>query len=183
MWKGENTMTNQHWEYLYDIIQRPVRKPLRLRNSDYSEAGYYFVTICTQNRVPWFGEIIDGEMCLNQAGSIAQSEWLSLPRRFPGLQLDLFVVMPNHLHGLLLMPRVKEGSEEENVPRSTVGRMIDLFKGAATFRIRATVVPDFVWQRSFYDSIVRSPLMLENVRHYIVNNPTRWVEDTLAPKG
>ena len=157
----------------------PSHKPLRLHDYDYSQAGCYFVTICTQDRKPWFGQIVNAEMRLSVAGSMVQSVWTSLPERFPDLQLDLFVVMPNHLHGLLLLTQQMRERPEKKALRPTVSRMVDLFKGAAASRIRATVARDFAWQRSFYDAIVRNPQMLEDIRHYIVNNPACWAEDTL----
>lgn len=81
--------------------QHPNRRSLRLKGYDYAQAGAYFVTICTQGRVCLFGEVVDGEMRLNAAGAVVDAEWHGLPRRFPGVQTDAFVVMPNHVHGII----------------------------------------------------------------------------------
>ena len=81
--------------------QHPNRRSLRLKCYDYAQAGAYFVTICTQGRVCLFGEVVDGEMRLNAAGAMVDAEWHGLPRRFPGVQTDAFVVMPNHVHGII----------------------------------------------------------------------------------
>jgi REP element-mobilizing transposase RayT len=86
---------------LFETDQRPNRRSLRLKGYDYAQAGAYFVTICTQGRVCLFGEVVDGEMRLNAAGAVVDAEWHDLPRRFPGVQTDAFVVMPNHVHGII----------------------------------------------------------------------------------
>jgi REP element-mobilizing transposase RayT len=86
---------------IVETDQRPNRRSLRLKGYDYAQAGAYFVTICTQGRVCLFGEVVDGEMRLNAAGAVVDAEWHGLPRRFPGIQTDAFVVMPNHVHGII----------------------------------------------------------------------------------
>jgi len=162
----------------------PVRKRLRLGGYDYGEAGFYFITICTQGRVQWLGRVVEGEMHVGAAGSIVQAEWDALPRRFPGLELDQFVVMPNHVHGVVRMcDKVEYHNQSRRAnPHSkpTVSAIVKTLKGATAYRIRASAVAgEFGWQKSFYDSIVRDEEMLNEVRNYIVNNPSCWEEDTL----
>lgn len=84
-------------------VWRRGRRSIRLKGYDYAQAGAYFVTICTQNRDCLFGDIVDGEMVLNDAGRMAQREWEQLPNRFPLVDLDVYVVMPNHLHGIVII--------------------------------------------------------------------------------
>ncbi len=162
----------------------PVRKRLRLRGYDYGEAGFYFITICTQGRIQWLGQVIEAEMHIGAAGSIVQAEWNALPKRFPGLELDQFVVMPNHVHGIVRMSDKVEyhnqSSRANSQSRPTVSAIVKTLKGATAYRIRAfAVASEFGWQKSFYDSIVRDEEMLNVIRDYIVNNPSLWGEDTL----
>src|SRR5215472_16469907 len=83
--------------------KQPHRRSVRLQSYDYSQSGFYFVTICTQDQRCMFGEIVNGEMYLNGAGSIAQSTWSTLPERFQHVELDQYVVMPNHVHGIVVL--------------------------------------------------------------------------------
>ena len=83
--------------------KQPYRRSVRLQSYDYSQSGIYFVTMCTQDQICMFGEIVNGEMYLNAAGSIAQSTWNTLPERFPHVELDQYVVMPNHIHGIVVL--------------------------------------------------------------------------------
>jgi putative transposase len=155
------------------------RKPLRLQNCDYSQPGYYFITICTQNRKPWLGNIVNNQMELNNIGHVVQTEWVSLPNRCPGVELDQFVIMPNHMHGILILTENTRYHHTQKRLKPTVSNIIDSFKGAATYRIHKTVAPEFAWQKSFYDSIIRNHPMLDAIRHYIVDNPARWSLDKL----
>jgi REP element-mobilizing transposase RayT len=86
---------------IFEADQHPNRLSLRLKGYDYAQAGAYFVTICTQGRVCLFGEVVDGAMRWNAAGAVVDAEWHGLPRRFPGVQTDAFVFMPNHVHGII----------------------------------------------------------------------------------
>lgn len=151
----------------------PTRKRLRLRGYDYSQPGSYFVTICTKNRKLWFGTISDEIMHLNTIGKIVQLVWLSLPERCPGLELDQFIVMPNHVHGLITLTEETRCRQGENKPRPTLSHIVDAFKETATTRIRR-VAADFAWQQGFYDCIIRHERMMDQKRHYIATNPVRW---------
>lgn len=162
----------------------PVRKRLRLRGYDYGEAGFYFITICTQGRIQWLGRVIEAEMHVGVTGSTVQAEWNALPRRFPGLELDQFVVMPNHVHGIVrISDRVEYHNQSTRANpqiRPTISVIVKTLKGATSYRIRTSAVAaDFGWQKSYYDSIVRNEETLNAIRDYIVNNPSRWEEDKL----
>jgi putative transposase len=155
----------------------PTRKLHRLQSYDYSTPGFYFVTICTRHRNTWFGHIADGDIHLSNAGSVAQEVWTALPDRFLGLALDQFVIMPNHLHGLLVLG--EEAMDKCCQRKIMVADIIRAFKGAVTYRIRREAGYGFAWQRGFYDSVVRDAVMLDKLRLYIINNPVRWTEDQL----
>ena len=147
---------------------KPRRRYIRLRNYDYSQPGLYFITVCTWERKWMLGDIVNGEMSLNIAGSIAQSLWSALPERFPHVELDQYIIMPNHMHGIVAL--VKPSS----IPLREVVRT---FKGATTYRIRAEDKPDFAWQRNYYEHVIRNDEDLDRIRQYIVNNPASWAED------
>jgi REP element-mobilizing transposase RayT len=147
---------------------RHHRNSIRLRGRDYARAGAYFVTICTYQRAHLFGEIDNGQMRMNAAGLIAAQEWNRLPSRQGGLGIDAFVIMPNHLHGVIVLDRLGP---------PTLGVVIRAFKAAAARAIRLEADPDFAWQRNYYERIIRTDSSMDRVRAYIVGNPTRWALD------
>jgi putative transposase len=124
------------------------------------------------------------EICAANAGKIVQSEWEGLPNRFPGLELDEFVVMPNHIHGILVITENLEYSQPAKRPRPTLGDIISDYKGAATYHIRhPSGLAEFEWQKGFYDEIIRDTAMLDHIRHYIATNPEQWLTDKLHPSN
>jgi len=162
------------------------RRSIRLPGYDYTQPGAYFVTICTYQKQCWFGDVVNGEMRCNQLGKIVDTFWQALPRRFPHIQLNDFVVMPNHLHGILII--TNQGNHEQSsyttekfsqpVPGS-IPTVIRSFKSAVSKRInlmRRTKEPS-IWQRNYYESITRIATDLYTVRQYIANNPQQWAED------
>jgi REP element-mobilizing transposase RayT len=165
------------------IQQRPTRKQLRKRDHDYSQPGYYFVTICTADRRQWFGYIANDEMHLNHAGNIAQSVWNSLLDRFPGLELDRYIVMPNHMHGIIALTETIQYPGSKKKQKPTLSDVIDTFKGAVTHQIHTTISKHLVWQKSFHDEIIRSDRMLDNQRQYIIDNPICWLKDEFFVAG
>ena len=168
----------------------PNRHSFRLRGYDYSQSGFYFVTICTRQKMCVLSKIIDDEVHLSEAGKIAQTQWNMLPERFQGVALDLFVIMPNHIHGLVQLTcetaplPVEVQSPCNSGPKAPspfpiLGEIIRTFKAAAAFTIRNTALPEFSWQRLYHESVVRNNAHLERIRQYIFNNPARWREDSL----
>lgn len=156
------------------------RKFLRLRGYDYSSPGYYFVTICTRYNTQWLGDVVHNEIVLSVAGRILQSVWSTLPERFPGLELDQFVVMPNHVHGIIILTKHLKYGRSGKQSRPTLSDIICDYKGAATYLIRrAGGVPEFAWKMSFYDVIIRNEQMLQDIRLYILGNPERWIASHL----
>jgi putative transposase len=162
----------------------PLRKVLRLAGRDYSAPGFYFITICTLAHAQWLGDVVNNEICLSSAGIILQSVWQSLPGRFPGLVLDAFVVMPNHVHGIILLTRHLRYSNPGVMGRPTLSNIVSAYKGAATYLIRRSGgMPDFAWHKSYYDVIMRTNCALDRTRRYIANNPERWIADRFYGKG
>ena len=151
----------------------PRRRSVRLPEYDYSRAGLYFVTVCTDQRVCVLGKVEDDQVHLSEAGRIAEEVWMGLPDRFPAVALDAHVVMPNHLHGLIQLdqPDSRQG-------RVSLGEVVRAFKAATTRQIRTTLDPSFAWQRSYYEHVVRNPADVEHLRAYIAGNPARWAART-----
>lgn len=156
----------------------PNRKSPRLQGYDYSTEGAYFVTICTHQRRHLFGEISNHIMRLTSAGDTATVCWQAIPQHYPDVALDAFVVMPNHMHGILFL----SGSSGEF--RTILGRVINAYKGAVTARLRSHVSSDVViWQGRYHDHIIRDDASLNRIRDYVTDNPLRWSEDTFYAEG
>jgi putative transposase len=176
----------------------------RLKGWDYGNDGVYFITICTANRECFFWEVVNGEMVLNELGKTAEKLWLEIPQQFSFIELGKFVIMPNHIHGLLtvatqfiascsLGPDAMHSTPDAINCVSTVGgfsgvknpllnqniaRVIRWYKGRCTFEMRK-LHADFLWQTRFYDHIVRNQHSLKNIEDYIDSNPMNWKEDKL----
>ncbi len=189
----------------HKIEHAPPRKSIRVREYDYSSPGAYFVTICVQHRRPVLAKIHRSENVLTQSGRITEAAWHDLPNRFNWLDLDAFVVMPNHIHGIMVInPRSQDVPAErdsfparKNVGEAGVmnhaptrrrhrsdgyasvalGEVVRTFKALATRSIRRSGLGDFEWQRNYYEHIIRSDRSLERIREYIEDNPARWAED------
>ena len=153
---------------------RHHRRSVRLRDYDYGTPGAYFVTICTRDRMNTLGESAGEHIVLSEAGLIAGSTWESLPSRFPSVQLDAFIVMPNHLHGIVALRST--GSSV------TVGLLVRTFKGAAARAVRVSVMPDFAWQRGYHERVVRNERELIALRRYVEDNPRSWSHDVNNPQ-
>ena len=145
------------------VASLPRRKSVRLPDYDYTRPGAYFVTICTQDKQPLLGEILNGEVHYTELGILVQTCWLSTPRHFPNATVDAFVVMPNHVHGVLLLTDMRV---EYIRPLHVV---IAAFKAAVTRRAGTAI-----WQRNYYEHILRNEDELNLARHYIQDNPSRW---------
>ena len=154
----------------------PYRNSIRLKAYDYSQPGAYFVTIVTHNRNPLFGKIQEDEMLLNALGQSIANAWIWLAMRHPYVELDEYVVMPNHLHGIVII--VDNGEK-----RKSLGQLIGAFKTITTKRINlAQGTPgQMLWQRNFYERVIRNSQELERAREYIVNNALRWAIDQENP--
>ena len=187
------------------------RRSIRLRDYNYTHAGAYFVTICTFERECFFGTVLDGVVLLNDLGQIVANCWDDIPNHFPHVELDAIAIMPNHLHGIIVL------TDNVQPVSSTFGAIIRSLKSAVTKRINALnqgagswsvgsphAAPDFdsarenqgatcgastrggavssVWQRNYYERIIRDERELLQIRQYIIDNPLKWDEDENHPK-
>ena len=164
-----------------------VRKSNRLKGFDYSRSGYYFVTICALNQEKWFGEIEDGQMIPNTCGKIAQSLWEKIPVHFGWVGVDEFTVMPNHIHGIVIVERDVGNATMRSLQdrtKMTLPKIIQQYKATVTRDIdwfRKDVC--FKWQKSFYDHVIRNETELFRIREYIQNNPLKWNLDRENPSS
>ena len=173
------------------------RRSLRLRGYEYAQAGAYFVTLCADQRVCLFGDVVDGEMRLSEAGRIVHEEWLRTEAIRSEVELDVFQVMPNHFHGIVIITDLVPPNQEtpgvagahgraplRRAPKS-LGSLVAGFKSAVTKNInqmrRTPGRP--VWQRNYYERVIRNQGELEGIQDYIVGNPAKWQEDAENPKN
>ena len=182
------------------------RKSIRLKGYDYSRKGLYFITICCQDRVCRFGYVENGIMILNEFGQIANDEWMKLQHRFENFELDAFQIMPNHMHGIIKLNEMPAGSgfttdhtdQPSNIDPSGIQKE-SIFHNPSIFDIIGaykSLVSNYcleiyksrnqmmgkLWQRSYYEHIVRDERAYENIADYIVNNPQNWEEDKFYNK-
>jgi putative transposase len=181
----------------YKPMNRRNRKSIRLKGYNYSQPGWYFVTICTKNREMIFGDVVDGEMVLNDTGEIIKTEWLKTGDIRANVLLDQFVIMPNHVHGILQIVEMDENNvgAHSDVPlqynvseqteqfskstRNSIPTIIKLFKSTTTKQInQIRNTPGIsVWQRNYYERIIRNEPELNRIRKYIIENPAKWQQD------
>jgi len=156
------------------------RRSMRLTGYDYSYPAGYFVTICAEKGGNIFGDVKDGAVILSAIGQVIHQCWFELPTKYPGLELDAFVLMPNHLHAVL---GLFCGDSGKAAP--TLGTVMGFFKYESTKRVNAMtgVVGAKVWQRSYYDHVIRDNKSLQAIREYIQTNPERWAQDAENPRG
>ncbi|MBP6182025.1 MAG: transposase [Flavobacterium sp.] len=195
---NENNMNNK--------FQNKYRIPsTRLKNWDYGNNGTYFITICTQNREHFFGEIIsvadENKMELNEIGKLAERFWAEIPNHFPFVELENYVIMPNHIHGILIINKTnivdnivetlqcnvstvnaketinkKELMAEISPKSGTISTIIRSYKSVLTKNAHF-IHADFEWQTRFHDHIIRDSESFERIQNYIETNPELWKED------
>ena len=168
----------------------------RLKGYDYTRNGLYFITICTQKKIPCFGEINDGKMVLSETGIIVYKFWMQIQDHFPNINLDEFIIMPDHIHGIIIIKSKSESTSNHMVetPKlgvstgtsfkigksgnpywksNSIGSIINQFKRICTIKTKSIGL-DFSWQPRFYDHIIRSDKELNHIRTYIKDNPNNW---------
>jgi len=151
----------------------------RLSNWDYSNNGYYFVTICTKERKHYFGEIANNKMKLSKIGEIAKYHWFEIPKHFSFIELDEFIIMPNHVHGIIIINvnNRRDGACPVSTERkNTLGNIVGSFKSVVTKYANNQNIP-FSWQTRFYDQIIRNEKSFYYIRQYIRDNPMNWETD------
>jgi putative transposase len=172
----------------------------RLQNWDYGSDGAYFITVCCKNRVHFFGECKDGKMKLSTEGAIVQGFWYEIPKHFPFVILGEFIVMPNHIHGILILDKERYNatmgkittnnispndvnktfgqSRFQNQGKDTVSSIIGSYKSVCTKHIRSAFPTiEFGWQTRFWDNIITDGQSFEIISQYIINNPATWEDD------
>jgi len=177
-----------------DVPAPRDRQSARLANFDYASTGAYFITICAHQRNTLFGAIVDGRLVTSVIGTIVVNCWNSIPHHFSHVSLDSFVVMPNHLHGIIILgeqppPNVRAQHAaplQRRLPRvqqGSVGAIIRSFKSAATKAVNdqrlTTGTP--VWQRNYHERVIRNDDELNRIRQYIADNPKNWSIDSENP--
>lgn len=156
-----------------------------MKGHDYAQPGAYFVTVCTRDREWLFGDIVDGEMCLNPLGVAVHQEWSRTAQLHENVELDAFTIMPNHVHGIVIITQGR--GTACRAPTEAFGRpvpnslptILRAFKSASTKRInemrKAPVTP--VWQRNYYEHMIRIHTELNAIRQYLLANPAKWATD------
>ena len=169
----------------------PHRRSIRLKDYNYSSAGAYFVTVCTLERKCIFGEIMNGQNQLSSIGQISKSCWLEIPNHFQNSSLDEFVIMPNHIHGVVLLADVAivgaghvqplneqiHASKYKHLVSKSLSSIIGSFKSSVTRICKQRQLGVLIWQRNYYEHIIRNERELNRVREYIINNPLHWKLD------
>ncbi len=173
--------------------KKKQRRTIRLSGYDYSRPGEYFITICTQNRFCLFGEVVNGSMILNKYGQIAKNEWIKTAEIRDNVVLDVFIIMPNHVHGIIRIinkisihdqnQQNKNESNKFRSPSKTIGAIIRGYKSAVTTKINTVdrLPGRKIWQRNYYEHIIRNEQELKRIREYIIQNPMNWMDDQINP--
>ncbi len=169
--------------------QKHIRHSIRLQGYDYSQPGAYFITIVAQARECLFGEIHTDEMILNDVGKMVIRVWETMPVRFPHIELGAFVVMPNHFHGIVVIHETIVRAGTSPTPtRPMLGEMIGAFKSITTHEyikgVKNLCWPPFdkrIWQRNYYEHVIRDAENWEKIHLYIQANPARWEKDKENP--
>ncbi len=176
---------------------------IRLKNWDYGWNAAYFVTINTKDRKHYFGEIENGAMQLSAIGKMADRYWQEIPRHYPFIKLDEFVIMPDHMHGIVIIDKKAQArliapptdkpqpilkndrggitGNKNPILHDNLSRIIRWYKGRVSFESRKNH-PGFAWQSRFHESIVRGTKGLNRIKQYIINNPAKWQNDNMKPK-
>ena len=167
-------------------------KQYRHKGHDYSKNGFYFVTICVKNRQMLFGEIRDNRFVTNKIGEIVEMQWKEVIKNYPFVNLDEYIVMPNHFHGIL---EIDMSVQEKNAPRrvpteefqspkgiiplvaNSLPSILNHFKGGVKKFCNQNGMEYFSWQPRYYDRVIRNEVELSNIREYIKNNPLKWEID------
>ena len=166
------------------------RRSIRLPGYDYRTPGAYFITICSWQRECLFGEVIDDTMQLSPYGKTVFFNWSVLPKRYPNVELDNFIVMPNHVHGIIVLKDSREINYTESdklaLKKSKIHPLSEIVRGLKTFSARRINQMRYltgvsVWQRGYYEHIIRNEESLFAIREYIINNPLSWGKDELYP--
>jgi putative transposase len=180
----------------HDSDKHP-RHSLRLQGFNYAREGMYFVTVCLKDRACLFGDISDGKMILNDAGRMIQAVWDDIPSHYAGIATDSFIIMPNHIHAIIVIvgatpcgrPNLDKGQAQGPAPTElSLADVVHRFKTMTTKQytdgVKQMDWPPFrglLWQRNYYEHVIRDEDDLNRIRQYIMENPLRWAEDEENP--
>jgi len=198
---GAPTIYNSHM-VKFDP-QKHHRRSIRLQGYDYASAGAYYVTIVAWHRECLFGEVLNKEMMLSKFGLVAKQQWEKLPKRFPNIELGAYMIMPNHMHGIIVITDDRgtagslndlDGKSSRRAPtqeqfqkpvKGSIPTMIRSYKSAVSYRINLMRGTDGVpvWQRNYYEHIIRNETDLQNKTGYIESNPLLWDDDDENPNN
>ncbi|MDO8675430.1 MAG: transposase [Candidatus Omnitrophota bacterium] len=174
----------------------------RLKQWDYASVGGYFVTVCVKDRQCVFGNVIGGKMRLNELGKTADQCWQDIPKHFPYVGVDEYVVMPNHMHGIIIIRDVKSMKSVEtqhccvstntntniqlsktfyHLKSGSLSVIMRSYKSIVAKTIHRTGLKTFAWQPRFYDHVIRNDVDLNRIRQYVETNPSQWADDTENP--
>jgi len=165
---------------------------IRLKDYDYSQEGMYFITICTRGTEPWFGNVHNGGMQLNECGELAKKYWEEIPKHYKYVELDEYIIMSDHVHGIMIINNklnMTDGQETRrgasvhtniksqfgSLKSNSVSSIINHYKGAVKKWCNMNGYNDFVWKDRFHDRIIRNEKELHEIREYIVNNPIDYI--------
>ena len=163
----------------------------RLSAWDYSSAGWYFVTICVQNRKPMLSDIVDNKVILSTIGEMVMKYWDEIPKQFPHVDNDEYIIMPNHIHGIIVIDNDDRDAIEHGggitgksnpMGKQSLGEIIRWFKGRTSYEIHKISSP-FQWQPRYYDHVIRNETSLQKIREYIRWNHLKWDADLDNPKN
>jgi putative transposase len=162
----------------------PQRRNVRLHNYDYTWQGTYFVTICTHDKQSLFGNITDSIMSLNPCGAMADSVWQDIPQHYPEVKNDIFIIMPNHVHGIIIIQDLRRaGLRPTPTQQHPLSEIVRAFKSISSRRINKhrhlQGIP--VWQRCYYEHVIRSEEEFTRIGEYILFNAARWETDRENP--
>lgn len=176
---------------------KEYRKSLRLKRYDYSQTGAYFITLCSQNKEYLFAKIFEGNegnIELNPIGKIASEYWFQIPEHFQNVELDAFIVMPNHIHGIIILSKKRAQNIEpqknsellhnefQHIILQSLGSIIRSYKSSVTHWCHVHGYDHFRWQRNYYEHVIRNEDDLNTIREYILYNPSKWKLDTENPE-
>jgi putative transposase len=162
----------------------PQRRNIRLRSYDYAREGAYFVTICTYKKQSLFGNVTGSSMRLNTCGEIVESVWKDIPLHYPEVKNEVFIIMPNHVHGVIIIQDLKRaGHRPAPTKKQPLSEIIRAFKSYSSQRVneqrQLQGIP--VWQRSYYEHVIRSEEEFARIGEYILFNATKWTTDRENP--
>jgi len=192
LWKYNRDMKFDPQKHHRPFDYAQGRRSIRLKGYDYSLAGAYFVTIVAWRREMLFGDVVDGKtpqggaVVLNEFGQIVREEWEQTAVVRPNVELGEYVIMPNHVHGMLIFVDDGVGATRRVAPvlqPNSLGAVLGQFKSIVTKRINRlqNVAGRPVWQRNYYEHIIRDEREWENIHRYIESNPSMWAEDEENP--